>query len=288
MPSEERSFSEMAAAMVRAAVADVLETEAAALADAPDGVHRHRTRVRRLRGILAMLRRDLPPETTDRVRVQLREWGTQLGTVRDAEVLVAEAEASLTEAEVDDEALRRRLIERPAAEYAARHARLVRLHQQPRARARTSELHAFAAGIAPSERGAGAFADILGREARRVRKAAKRLDGSLDRLHDVRKAGRRLRYAAEAVVAEGPPDLADAAKAAAKAGSHLHDVLGDHRDALALAERLRRARVRASRAGEPVEGYDRMIAAAEERAHSRLAHLDDALKRVRTSSKALG
>jgi CHAD domain-containing protein len=152
------------------------------------------------------------------------------------------------------------------------------------------DLRAFAADPALADVGgdvAEALTAVLRREARRVTKAAKRLDGSMDGLHDVRKAGRRLRYAAEAVVASGPEELSDPAKSAAKAGSHLHDVLGDHRDAVALAQRLERARVRAARAGEPVGGYDRMIAAAGERADARLSQLDGAVARVRAASADL-
>ena len=276
--------------MVRAAAGEVLDTEQAALADEPDGVHRHRTRVRRFRSILALLRDELPTAPSRRLRRQFRAWGTQLGTVRDAEVLAAEAEEAMAGAGVDDEAIRRRLADEPLADYARRHARLVRLSEEPRARERMRELHAFS--IEPPLTGGERDVDevlsaVLAREIRRVRKTAKRRDGSMERLHDVRKAGRRLRYAAEAIVAHGPAGLADAAATAAKAGSRLHDVLGDHRDAVALIERLTRAKVRASRAGESTRGYDRMIEAASERADTRLGQLDDALARVKAASDDL-
>jgi CHAD domain-containing protein len=290
MSPTESSLDDVVRAMIRGAAAQVLDTEQAALADEPDGVHRHRTRVRRLRSILAMLRDQLEPGPAQKIRGQLREWGTQLGTVRDAEVVAAETETAMTDAGIDDEALRRRLVDAPTAEYAQRHARLVRLREQPRAEARMRDLRSFAADPALADVGGDVtevLSGVLRREARRVTKAAKRLDGSMDGLHDVRKAGRRLRYAAEAVVASGPGELADVAKSAAKAGSHLHDVLGNHRDAVALAERLERAKVRASRAGEPVGGYDRMIAAAQERADARMSQLDDAVARVRAASAGL-
>ncbi|MFG6446595.1 CHAD domain-containing protein [Microbacterium sp. P07] len=290
MATPENTLDEVVRTMIRTAAGRVLDTEQAALADEPDGVHRHRTRVRRFRSILAMLGDQLEPGPTQRVRGQLREWGTQLGTVRDAEVVAAETDAAMKAEGIDDEALRRRLVDEPLAEYARRHARLVRLRDQPRAEARMRDLHTFAAHpplVDTDLDAVTAFTAVLRKEVRRVKKAASRLDGSLESLHDVRKAGRRLRYAAEAVVAAGPASLADAAAVAAKAGSHLHDVLGGHRDAVALAERLDRARVRASRAGESVAGYERMMATAVERADARLSQLDDALAQVRAASAAL-
>ena len=284
------SLGDVARSMIRGAAGAVLDAEAAALADEPDGVHALRTRVRRLRSILSLLRDHLDDPRSARLRVQLREWGSQLGTVRDAEVLAAEAATALADADIDDDAMRRRLVDEPLADYARLHARLVVLSEQPRAKARMRELHAFAAD--PPLVGAGAEATqaltaVLRREVRRVRKAAKRRDGSMDRLHDVRKAGRRLRYAAEAIGEAGPVALADAAASMAKAGSRLHDVLGDHRDAVALAARLERARVRAGRAGEATEGYDRLIASATERADTRRGQLDRALRRVRSASSLL-
>ncbi len=284
------SLGEVARSMVRGAAGAVLDAEQAALADEPDGVHALRTRVRRLRSILSLLREHLDDRRSQRLRVPLREWGSQLGTVRDAEVLAAEAASALAAAGIDDDAMRRRLVEEPLADYARLHARLVALSEQPRAKERMRELHAFAADpplVGVDADATGALTAVLRREARRVRKAAKRLDGSMERLHDVRKAGRRLRYAAEAIGEAGPATLTDAAASAAKAGSRLHDVLGDHRDAVVLAARLERSRVRAARAGEATEGYDRLIAAATARAMRRRGQLDRALRRVRDASKML-
>ena len=95
------SLGDVARSMIRGAAGAVLDAEAAALADEPDGVHALRTRVRRLRSILSLLRDHLDDPRSARLRVQLREWGGQLGTVRDAEVLAAEAATALADADID-------------------------------------------------------------------------------------------------------------------------------------------------------------------------------------------
>lgn len=290
MSSPDASFSDLAAAMIRAAAAGVLDTEDAAIADAPDGIHRHRTRVRRLRSILAALRPYLDEAAAQRLRVSFREWGTQLGTVRDAEVMAADAAEALERAGIADEEIRQRLVEEPRSEHARRHARLLEVRNLPRAGSRMSDLRAFALEPRlgdPGEDTEKVLAGMLRHEARRVRRAAKRADGTLDRYHDLRKAGRRLRYIAEAVREVGPGSLAAVAQELGEAGSHLHDVLGTHRDALALAERVARTRVRAARAGESIDAYDRLLADAEERAESRLRKTDAAVARVRAASDHL-
>lgn len=269
-------------------VADFTATEAAALEDLPDGVHRHRTQVRRLRGALAALRDLLDPDQIVPLEVALREWGTQLGEVRDAEVRAATAAAAIEEAAIDDPAVHARLVEAETEVYRRLHARLVALHDEPRGRRRTRELEAFAADPAVRDPDADAltvFAGLLRHEARRVRRAGRRLDGSMERYHDLRKAGRRLRYLAEAVSNAEPELFGDAGVALAKAGKQIHDVLGAHRDELLFARRLDRVRVRAKRAGESPEPYEKLAGAAHARASARIAELDRVLRRVRRAAR---
>ena len=71
------------------------------------------------------------------------------------------------------------------------------------------------------------------------------------RLHAVRKAGRRLRYAAEAVTEEPVVLFGKRARALARGGEDLHDVLGDHRDEMLFAEHVRRVAAHAAHAGAP-------------------------------------
>jgi CHAD domain-containing protein len=272
-------------------VAELVETEAAALEDRPDGVHRHRTQVRRLRGALAAMRGLLDAEQTAALEVALREWGSQLGEVRDAEVRASVAEEALVEAGFDDdEAARARLVDAERAGYARLHARLVDLRALPRARRRDARVRDFGAApavLVPDAEAVPVFERLLHREVRRVRRAARRLDGSMDRYHDLRKAGRRLRYLAEAVDAAEPALFGPALADLGAAGKRVHDLLGEHRDELLFAERLDRARIRAARAGESTLPYDELADAARERAHVRLAKTAAAVRRVRDAARAL-
>ena len=101
---------------------------------------------------------------------------------------------------------------------------------------------------------------------------------SPERLHAVRKAGRRLRYAAEAVTEEPVVLFGKRARALAGAGEELHDVLGDHRDELLFAEHVRRVAAHAGHAGAPVDALERLAVDADDRAAERLAQLDPAVR----------
>ena len=72
--------------IIRTTADNLIATLPAAIEDAPDGVHQHRTHVRRLRSVLAALRDHLDEAAVRDLRVQFREWGQQLGVVRDFEV----------------------------------------------------------------------------------------------------------------------------------------------------------------------------------------------------------
>jgi len=271
--------------------AALVESETAALEDRPDGVHRHRTQVRRVRAVLAALRGILDPEENAALEVAMREWGAQLGEVRDAEVRAKFAEEALEESGFGgDRAARARLVDADRAVYAQLHARLIELHALPRAIRRAEAVRRFVEGPGVLDPGAPAdeiVADLLQHEARRVRRAWKRRDGSMERYHDLRKAGRRLRYVAEAVDGVAPELAGEAGEQLAKAGRSVHDMLGDHRDALLFADRLVRVRARAVRAGEPGAPYEAMIEAARERAAARLAELPDAVREVRSAARGL-
>jgi CHAD domain-containing protein len=271
-------------------VAGVVETEAEALEDRPDGVHHHRTQVRRLRGALAAMRGILDPAQAASLEAGLREWGAQLGEVRDGEVRASLAATALEESGFEDERVRARLVDPERIGYDRLHARLVELRALPRAIRRDAEMRAFGARpafVAPDADAADVFGSLLHHEARRIRRAAHRLDGSMERYHDLRKAGRRLRHLAEAVAEAAPELFGDVAEDLAAAGKKLHDVLGEHRDELLFAARLDRTRVHAVRAGEDPAPYDAMAAAARGRARSRQDRLEHAVRRVRRADRAL-
>ncbi len=276
--------------IMRTTAERLLESEPDAIADAPDGVHQHRTHVRRLRSVLAGFRRYLDDSAAQELRVQFGEWGGQLGVVRDIEVRAEVALEAVEDLGIEDKELRARLVDDEYEDYARAHIRLRELHEGPRADAREAALRAFAEDP-PLTNAADADADALMKvaraEARRVKRAAKRSDGSIESLHDVRKAGRRLRYVAEALHEAAPEVLDGTMEELAAGGEEVHDALGDHRDELIFIERLEIARARAGRAGERVAPYDALIARSEERAKDALHGLGGALERVKKAASHL-
>lgn len=65
-----------------------------------------------------------------------------------------------------------------------------------------------------------------------------------------------------------------------RAGARIQKLLGEHRDASLLADRLEPTRARAGRAGEDVLVYDRLASAARVLAANRLADLPKAHRKL--------
>lgn len=278
---------EVVTRMLRAAAAAVRDTLPAALRDEPDAVHQHRTRVRRLRAVLAAVRGHVDADAARALRDEYRDWGRALGDVRDLEVHADRTEAALVSSGIDDPHVWRRLV---GSDREHRDTELVRLQQlaaSAAARQRATELAAFVE--LPSAHGGGARKDlrrILKHEIRRVTRAHERDDGSLASQHDLRKAGRRLRYVAEAV-ADCAPGLLET-DALVAAGRSLHDALGEQRDALLFADRLRHERAEAAAAGEATAPYDLLLAAATKQASRHGAELKPALRLLHRGATQLG
>lgn len=291
------SAGDAALAAVRAIGERIDELEPAALEDEPDAVHQLRTHVRRLRSVLAAYAPLFDAAVVQSVRRSYRELGRELGTVRDLEVRIQVADEALRKAAeewgLDADAvaaMRARLVDDEVEAHRLAHARFVERQRMPRADVRRDALAAFL-GAAPrtprAEEPAGAeLGDLLEREANRAVRRADRVDASSDdeRLHAVRKAGRRLRYAAEAVTEEPVTLFGDRARALAEAGEELHDVLGDHRDEVLFAEHVRRAGAHAAHEEEPVDAFERIAEAADRRAAKRLDELAKAIHELRDAA----
>lgn len=276
--------------VVRRAAADVEITAPAALADEPDGVHQHRVRVRRLRSVLAGFEEQLDARGAERIRVAYAAWGRELGVVRDIEVRAAVAEETLATAGIDDPAVMRRLVDSEREAYSVAHARLVELAATPRAQARERDLRELADAmvvIEPDRPALPVLAELLQAQAKRVRTAERRLDGSDERYHVLRKAARRAKYVAEAVADAAPELLTKEVEALADAGDDLHDALGAHRDGMLLAHRARREGALASRAGERSAAYDTIADLAQATAEEHLAGVASALARLRDAASDL-
>ncbi|MBT2498346.1 CHAD domain-containing protein [Agromyces sp. ISL-38] len=275
--------------------------EPAAIADEPDAVHQLRTQVRRLRSVVAAYAPLFDASAARALRRTYGQFGKELGTVRDIEVRAQVAERELREASAASdasldaagfaadaiEAVRARLIESELAAHRLAHTRFAARQRMPRAAARRVEVAVFLAAppLTPlaAEPATGVLGDLVEREARRALRRAAHLTPSADqeRLHAVRKAGRRLRYAAEAVTEEPVVLFDERVRSLATAGEQLHDLLGDHRDEVLFAEHVRRSAAHAAHDGESIVAFDRLAEAAERRAADRLGRLDDVVRDLR-------
>jgi CHAD domain-containing protein len=112
------------------------------------------------------------------------------------------------------------------------------------------------------------LARILERELRRVRRRSRAVSTAQtseerdQALHDVRKAAKRLRYAAEST----RPVFGGRAKKLAKRAKALQTVLGEHQDAVVAQLTLRELGVRAHLSGENGFTFGRLHALEEARA----------------------
>lgn len=293
---EERDTTGEAVVAAVAALADELpRLERAAAADEPDGVHQARIQVRRLRSLLGATASLFAGGAADEVRFHLERLGDDLGEVRDLEVRIRHAEEHVGVGA--DEALVERLILSQRARYREAHAELAA--SVDAAGDAHDALGRFVAEPPYAEAArapvAAGVAVLLAEEVRRVRRGARTSLGDLDSLHRFRRRARRLRYVAEALtdgpraeLSGGEGELVAALAAAAK---EVQDVLGDHRDALLFALQVERAKAAAFDAGEAVEEYPGIAAAAYRAATERIEALPEAWiefrERARTVEAAM-
>ncbi|WP_431220975.1 CHAD domain-containing protein [Leifsonia xyli] len=236
-----------------------------------DAVHQARTRVRRLRSILAVYRPAFDRDAAAAMRARLRRLGHRLGDVRDLEVRARDLGGLALEAG-EGEAGGGPVAEAVgalAAQAAERHDRaldaLLRTLRSRGNRELLADLQQFAAAPPLSEAGAAHPAKVARKRLKKaVRKVVRSEGEALEQRHEARKAARRLRYAAEAV----EDDLGNRALRLATAAETLQDTLGDHRDLVLLARHLRD--------NDPGGVLDELAASCEARAQERLGDLDDA------------
>jgi CHAD domain-containing protein len=152
-----------------------------------------------------------------------------LGDVRDLDVLIERLRAEAGELGEADRDAFQAAIHSLTEERAAARERLLRALDSDSYLRLLGELDRAARELVPSD-GDATLADLVDRQARKLRNVAKVLpQNPLDEdLHELRKAGKRARYAAE--LAERPKLV--------KRAKEFQDVLGDHQDAVVTAERL--------------------------------------------------
>lgn len=219
----------------------LLEQDRAFRAGALDEpVHQMRVAARRLRSALATFRplvRRSEADTVGSLREELRWLGTSLAEARDITVLRGRLDTRL---EGDDHpsarATRTHVDEVLGADHRVALDRAAGALDEPRYFRLLDDLEAFLAAPplrSRADRPAGrGLPSVLRTEVKRFRRRVRRVEWAPDAssrelaLHDVRKAAKRLRYAAEAAE---PVLGARAAELAARAEA-VQEVLGEHQD----------------------------------------------------------
>ncbi|GHH79342.1 CHAD domain-containing protein [Promicromonospora soli] len=274
---------ETAGELLTLAVNDLVRTiqdrVPAALADEPDAVHQLRTEIRRLRNVLAAFRKHLDKDATAELRSRLKEWGDVLGRARDLEVRTQQAAAAADTAGLDEKA-RSDLVDPLRTAHAQAHAEAVRWTRSDRCGDLARLMYEWAAEPRLGERASRpakkAARRAVRRQTDRTLDAAGRLDEP-ETAHELRKAARRLRHTSDAITRDPVGLLGPRTKDLGAAGHRIQSVLGDHRDALLLAEHVR----------DQADGsatYDGVVYVCEERALTALADLPAALAELEARS----
>ncbi len=276
-PEEAEGGGPRAEDVVLAAVRDqvtALQTADVALRlDQPDAVHQVRVACRRLRSIFSSFRRVLDRAATDPLREELSWVAGELSAARDDEVALAHLR-ELVAAEPVEEVLgpvAARLQQAQLRTAVSGRERALETLSDARYLRLLDDLYALLAAPRLSDRADRRAHPVL-RAA--VRKAARRLDARLERVdatdgpekdeavHEVRKAGKRLRYTAEVARA----DLGRPAKKLVKVSKKVQQALGDRQDTVVTREQCRQLAIAADAAGENAYTYGRLQALEEVRA----------------------
>jgi CHAD domain-containing protein len=208
----------------------------------PEDVHRARVATRRLRSNLRTFRAYVDPDWASALRRELGWFATDLGAVRDAEVMMLRLRDRVEALPETDRRSGTALVDRLVAvrDHARETAlatmrgdRYVGLLERLVAAARDPVV--VGAAEAPAE----ALAQTMERPWERLRSAIAAIEdvASDAGMHAARIRAKRVRYAAEAV----QPVFGKDAKAFVKAATELQDVLGEHQDAVVLEGWLREA-----------------------------------------------
>jgi CHAD domain-containing protein len=236
---------------------------------AEDAVHQTRVACRRLRSTLSTFEYCFDADAAEALRTELAWYAGVLGEVRDREVLRTRLDKAIAE-------LAPELVVGPVAERIDSHLDEELIVKRAELLAcQDSERYAQLLSSAVSWRDDPPFTAAAGRPARILRESIQRMEkkllkrltsatsklGSDTDMHDARKAGKRARYAAEAVESQGSP-LVEQTKA-------VQDLLGEFQDSVVAAEFIRRLAAAAASRGE--DGFTYGVLLADERTRARQA-----------------
>jgi CHAD domain-containing protein len=250
--------------------------------DVADSVHKMRVATRRLRSALATYRPVIDREVGDPLRDELKWFAGELGGARDAEVLREHFSTAVGKQPVE-------LVMGKVGGYIDTHLRSVYKAARVEALAALEseryfrlldaldELVANPPLIGETRKASKQLPELLHHDWKRMSKAVRRMEDAEDaveqdhELHEVRKAAKRLRYAAESAV----PVLGDEAAGLVSRAKEVQEVLGDHQDSVVARDLLRELAVQVYLDGGNAFTFGRLHAAEEQRGEaSRVAFLE--------------
>jgi CHAD domain-containing protein len=195
----------------------------------PESLHDMRVAVRRSRALLRA-GRALIASDTQMLAAELRWLGEVLGAVRDLDVLLAHLRTEAAALGSTDEKTAQRLLRALTLERKRARGAMLRALDSPRYLQLLNRLETELVDLEPTD-ATVTLETLARRELKRVRKAVRALSEPPldDELHDLRKLGKRARYASELARKRA---VADCAK-------RLQDVLGEHQDSTVAESRLR-------------------------------------------------
>jgi CHAD domain-containing protein len=224
-------------AMLASQRSEIVENELGArLGKDPEFLHRMRVATRRARAMLRAARGVVEPEREEKLRDELAWLGGVLGDVRDLDVLIARLKEESQALEPAERAALKPLFARLTAERRKARSALTRALKSPRYTALLAGLAAQAVGQGTTN-GEVKLDKRAEKEFGRLVKAMDELgsDPTDDELHEVRKKGKRARYAAELASPLAPKAAAKFVKRA----KAFQDVAGEHQDAVVAEDKLR-------------------------------------------------
>jgi CHAD domain-containing protein len=246
----------------------------------PEALHDMRVAVRRLRAFLRGGGPALDPDWAGDLRERLRRLGGELGPARDLDVLVERIRAETDGLDGSDARAARRLVgelERRRAE--ARSALVAALRSEPYLTLLDDLDEAARAPkiVAPVE-----LERWAGRAYARLRAQARAITDTSpdDELHDVRKTGKRARYAAE--LAE--PVAGKRARRFVREAKRFQTTVGEHQDAAVAEAELRE--LAAGRSGSTALVAGRLVERMGELRRAARAAYPKAWARLRKAGKS--
>jgi CHAD domain-containing protein len=195
----------------------------------PESLHDMRVAVRRSRALLRAGRKLFRNDVSD-LRDRLKALGTVLGDVRDLDVMLEHLRTEAAELHSPDEAAAEHLLGRLEREQASARRAMLAALDDAEYLTLLDDAERTIDQLEPSGSGAS-LGKLARRQLKKVRKSVRALpeEPSDEELHEIRKLGKRARYASELA---GQDTVVKRAKT-------LQDVLGEHQDSVVAEAKLR-------------------------------------------------